>query len=65
MFPIFSRSQKIEQGIRTGDGSLSCKRKEQAVAIGVDLASFISDLMMDSIFNYNNGHLWGYDDKKS
>lgn len=42
-----------------------CKRKEQAVAIGVDLTNYISDLIMDSIFNYNNGHLWGYDDKKS
>lgn len=51
--------------MRAEDGSLSCKRKGQTVAIGVDLASFISDLIMDSIFNYNNGHLWGYDEKKS
>lgn len=35
------------------------------IAIGVDLTSYISNLIMDSIFNYNNGHLWGYDDKKS
>ena len=35
------------------------------IAIGVDLTSYISNLIMDSIFNYNNGHLWGYDEKKS
>ena len=35
------------------------------IALGMDIYSFASGLILDSIFNFNNGHLWGYDEKKS
>ena len=35
------------------------------IALGMDIYSFASGLVLDSIFNFINGHLWGYDEKKS